>query len=375
MRPHIAVNTRLLLPGRIEGISRFAEEVLRRMVLAHPEVQFSFFFDRKYDNRFIFAENVTPYIILPQARHPMLWYTWFHITAKNKLNKLKPDVFFSPEFYLIDQKRIPQVAVFHDLAYEHYPEDISPWAARYCKKYSPYYAKLASHICTVSAYSKQDIMYHYQVSAEKISVVYNGASTAFSPLPLTLHDDIREKFTNGKPYFLFVGTIQPRKNIETLLKAFDRFKDEQPSEVKLLIVGRRGWHYREALETYQLMQHRDDVMFTGFVEDGELPALYAASLALCYIPYLEGFGIPLLEAMNCDTAILCSNVASLPEVVGEAAYQVDPFEIDQVVKGMQKLCTDPLYRTGLIVKGRTQRQKYNWDLTAHRTWSIISNFL
>ncbi len=375
MSPHIAVNTRLLIPDRIDGITRFAIEVLRRMVLAHPDVNFSFFFDRKYDEQFLFGENVTPYVIPPQARHPVLWYTWFHITAKRKFKKIKPDLFFSPEFYLIEQKEIPQIPVFHDLAYEHYPEDISPWAARYCKKYSPIYASLASHICTVSEYSKQDIIYQYQIPEDKFTVVYNGAGKAFSPIPSTLHEEIRRKFTNGHPYFLFVGTIQPRKNIESLFRAFDQYKEQYPSSTKLLIAGRKGWHYNEALEVYQLMQYRDDVIFTGFVEDVELPGLYSAAVALCYVPYLEGFGIPLLEAMYCDTAILCSNVSSIPEVVGDAAIQVDPFDITQIMKGLHSLDTDKALRTALIVKGRTQRKRFSWDITYNKIWSVISQYL
>jgi len=375
MQKHIAVNTRVLLSGKLDGIGRFAVEVLQRIVLANPEIQFSFLFDRPYDQQFIFNTNVTPYVIPPQSRHPVLWYIWFHHTVQYKLNQIKPDLFFSPEFYLSPLKHIPLIPVFHDLAYEHYPQDIPAWAARYCQKYSPYYASIAHHLITVSEYSKHDIITQYQLPEDKISVVYNGAGELFVPQPAEMLQKVRAKYAQDCRYFLFVGTIQPRKNIETLLQAFDVYKSRYPSTIKLVIAGRKGWNYQEAIEAYQLMQYRDEVVFTGYLEEKELPGLYAASIGLCYIPYLEGFGIPLLEAMYCDTAVLCSNMTAIPEVVGDAAWQVDPFDVEQIVVGMHTLAEDTATRSGLIVKGKKQREKFSWDKTAKRTWEVLSKHL
>ena len=373
--PCIAVNTRLLLPGRVEGISRFAAEVLQRLVKTHPEVQFHFFFDRAYDPGYVLGENVHPHVVFPQARHPVLWYLWFHQQLRIRLNKLQPDVFFSPEFYLSPGANVPQVPVFHDLAYEHFPEDIGKWAARYCQKYSPQYAELANHILTVSEYSRQDLVQQYGLSENKISVVYNGANESFHPVSLPTQQTVRDAYTEGSPYFLFVGTLQPRKNIAQLLKAFDQFKREKDSPVRLLIVGRKGWKYEEAMLTYEGMHFRDQVHFTGFVSDKELVKLYGSALALCYVPYLEGFGIPVLEAMACEVPVMCSNSSSLPEVAGEAALLVDPYSPEQMVTAMHRLALDEELRTSLIEKGKVQRQQFSWKESAEKVWEILERYL
>ncbi|MEO0473691.1 MAG: glycosyltransferase family 1 protein [Bacteroidota bacterium] len=375
MKGHIAVNTRLLLPGRVEGISRFAVEVLSRMVRRNPDIQFSFLFDRANDPAFVFGENVTPYVIPPQARHPLLWYAWFHGLARFKLGQLKPNLLFSPEFYLTTHPDIPQVPVFHDLAYEHYPKDIAPFASWYCRRHSPRFAHLASHILTVSSFSKQDLVQQYDLPEDKISVVYNGASDQFSPLPAEEQEKVRRKYSSGKPYVHFVGALHPRKNIDNLLKAFDQYKTETESPLQLLLVGRKGWQYQSALETYENMQHRDAVLFTGFVSDEELVRIYAASFALCYVPYLEGFGIPLLEAMHAETAIITGDRTSMPEVAGDAALFADPYEPASIAHCLRQLYETPKRRTELIEAGKIQRDRFSWDQTYEKVWTVLSRWL
>jgi glycosyltransferase involved in cell wall biosynthesis len=375
MSGHIAVNTRLLLTGRLEGISRFAYEVLKRMALRNPDVRFSYFFDRPFDSRFVFSDNVEAYVLPPQARHPVLWYLWFHQSAAAQIRALRPDLFFSPEFYLTSHPSIPQVSVIHDLAYEHYPKDI-PWMASwYCRHYSPLYARKAAHILTVSEFSKNDIMQRYQIEQNRISVVHNGASRSFFPIDELAQVQIRRKYTEGDPYFHFVGSIHPRKNVENLLRAFDLFKQTVSSPVKLLLVGRRGWHYEGAMRTFELMAHKDDVRFTGFVSDEELNRIYASSLGLVYVPYLEGFGIPILEAMHSETAVICSNITSMPEVAGDAALQVNPLEIGEIAGAMLKIYRNPLIRKDLIARGRIQRERFSWDITYERVWEVLSRYL
>ncbi len=368
---HIAVNTRLLLSHRLEGIGRFAFEVLSRMVQHNPDVHFSFLFDRKYAPEMVLGENVTPYVIPPQARHPVLWHTWFHFQLPRKLNRLKPDLFFSPEFYLTAHPKIPQIPVFHDIAYEHFPKDIPAFASWHCRRYSPRYAQRASHVLTVSEFCKKDIMDHYGLSADKISVVYNGASRHFFPTNDAQKTAIRAQYTEGKPFFHFVGAIQPRKNIERLLQAFDLFKEATASPAKLLLVGRKGWHYQGALETYEAMRHREDVRFTGYVSDEDLNGIYAASLGLCYVPYFEGFGIPILEAMHSETPVICSAVTSMPEVAGDAALLVDPYSPPAIADALGELWAKPVLRAELVARGKVRRETFSWDRTYELVWEAV----
>lgn len=372
---HVAVNTRLLLPGSMEGISRFAYEVLKRITRAHPEVRFSFLFDRPYDPAFVFGENVRPYVVPPPARHPLLWHAWFHAMVPWKLKQLKPQLFFSPELYLTNVRHLPQIPVFHDIAYEHDPHDLSPWAARYLLKYSPRYAHRAARILTVSEYSRQDLIQQYHLPADKVEVVYNGAGSHFQPVSQIQQQRVREKYTGGAPYFLFVGTLQPRKNVASLLQAFDRFRAELDGPVKLVLAGKKGW-LNEGMETvYMTMKHKEDVVLTGFVPDEVLPSLYSAALGLCFVPFVEGFGIPVLEAMACDTAVICSHTSALPEVAGNAALLVDPYQVESIAAAMKILASDPAERTALIIKGREQRQRFSWDRTADKVWRVLERFL
>lgn len=341
------------------------------MVKAHPETRFTFLFDRAYDESFVYADNVHPVVVPPPSRHPILWYIWFHQTLKFKLRKLKPDLFYSPEFYLTAAREIPQVSVIHDLAYEHFPEDVDKWAARYYKKYSPRYAHQARRILTVSEFSKQDIVSLYGIDPQKITVAPNACNDFFKPVSEEVKIATRKEFSDGKPYFYFVGTIQPRKNIERLLQAFDLFRERVGESIKLLIVGRKGWKYEGAMQAFEGMKYKDEVSFTGFVSDEELNRICASSVGLCYVPYLEGFGIPLVEAMYSETAIISSNITAMPEVVGDAALLVDPYQSEQIADKMLELYRSPQLRKQLIEKGAEQRQQFSWDRSAEIIWSVL----
>jgi glycosyltransferase involved in cell wall biosynthesis len=372
---HVVVNARLLLPHSTEGIARFATEVLRRMTTRHPEVRFSFLFDRPFDESFIFSSNVVPYVVSPPARHPLLWYAWFHQTTPRKVIALKPDVYFSPELYLCPYLRVPKVAVFHDVAYEHYPEILSWSHGWYLRHYSPIYQAAADHILTVSEFNRQDIHQVYGTPLDKLSVAYNGVSEGFHPLHAEAQQATRNRFAEGNPYFLFVGTMQPRKNLTRLLQAFDRFKSQWDTPMRLLIVGKPGFKHRELQQVYAQMTHRDAVTFTGRVSATDLNALYASALALTFVPLYEGFGLPIVEAMRAGTAVLCAQVSAMPEIYGEAAYGVDPLHVPQIAEGMAALYQDAGLRSRLIQQGFTQQAQFTWDRCYESAWAAVAQYL
>ncbi|MDX2245346.1 MAG: glycosyltransferase family 1 protein [Bacteroidia bacterium] len=374
-RPHIAVNTRLLLPGKLEGISRFGFEILKRLVVAHPEVRFTFIFDRKYDPAYIVGDNIKPLVVPPPARHPLLWHAWFHLAVPQVLNALKPDVFFSPELYLTNHRTIPQIPVMHDIGFEHNPDEVGGWAARYLRKYAPRYARRAAHILTVSDFCREDIAVRYGIDRSKISIAYNAAHARFVPLPEAEKRKARETYTEGLPYFHFVGTIQPRKNIENLLQGFDLFKIRTGHPMKLLIVGKRGWNYHAAAKAYEAMEYRDDVIFTGFLPDEALGPVYAASQGLCLVSWLEGFGIPVVEAMHAGIPVICSNRTALPEIVGDAALKVRPDSAEEISDAMTLLTYNEGVRNDLIKKGLIQTEKFSWEESSDIVWNILARYL
>ena len=367
----IVVNTRLLLKGKLDGIGWFSYETLKRITRSHPEHHFIFLFDRDPDPSMIFSDNITPLVLAPQARHPVLFWIWFELSVAGILRDLKPDLFLSPDGFLPLTGKTRKLAVIHDLNFAHYPQDL-PWLVRkYYNFFFPKFAAASDRIATVSWFSRNDLISTYGVPEDKIDVVYNGSDTAYTPLNTEEIIAVRENYTRGLPYFLFVGSLQPRKNIKRLLLAFDLFQSSASSPFILLIAGHRYWWTKELEETFQGMAHKKDVIFTGRLPQEILYKVMASATALTYLPYFEGFGIPILEAMACDVPVLTANITSLPEVAGNAALYADPFSAESIRQGMDRLASDPGLRKKLIEEGRIQRNKYSWDLTAEALWQSI----
>ena len=368
----IAVNTRLLLKDKLEGIGWVACETLSRIVKAHPDDEFYFLFDRKPDPKFIFAENVKPVVLFPQARHPFLYIVYFEISVRRALRKIKPDVFISTDAYLSLGSKTPQIAVFHDINFEHFPQDFPRIALWHYKRYFPKYARKASKIITVSEFSKHDIIEKYKVEPEKIHVAYNGANEGFKPISEDEKRQVRERYTFGCQYFMFVGSLHPRKNLARLFPAYDLFKERTGSDVKLLIVGEKRWWTEPIQKAYEAMRHKDDVVFVGHLQMNELHRVTAAALASVYVSYFEGFGIPIVEAYKCDVPVITSNVTSMPEVAGDAALLVDPFDIESIASALE-MVMDENVRNSLIEKGRIRRNDFSWDTAAEGWWSVVEH--
>lgn len=359
------------MAGRLDGIGRFADETLRILTSKHPEHQFYFYFDRKYDEKFIYNSNVNPVVLFPQARHPLLFLAWFEASLPLHFLHTKPDLFLSPDGFLSLTSNVKSVGVIHDLNFEHFPEDIPFLIRKYYSTMFPRFAQKASRIATVSEYSKSDIVETYSIEPSKIDVVYNGTGTIFKPLNSADQSLVRNEFSQGCAYFFFIGTLHPRKNLVNLFKAFDRFKQNDTRSIKLVLAGVRMWWTDEIKNAYEGMQYRDDVIFTGRVSDRKLATLMASALALTYVSYFEGFGIPILEAFHCDTPVITSNVTSMPEVAGNAAILTDPFSVPSIADAMQKIASDGVFRQKLIIDGREQRKKFSWEKTAEKLWGCI----
>lgn len=367
----IAVNTRFLLPAKMEGFGWYTYEVVRRMVQNHPEHTFLFFFDRAYDPAFLFGDNVQAVVLRPQARHPLLFRFWFNVSVKRALKKYKADVFFSPDGYLSLTSTVPQIGVIHDINFEHNPQDIPKGALKYLRHYFPLFARKATHLLTVSEYSRQDIVQTYGISAEKITVAWNGASEAFQVIGSAERAAIQTKYAEGNAYLLFVGALHPRKNVGRLLEAFERYKSLRPdSSIRLVIVGEKmfaGQHSHVKIPT-AVASH---IHFTGHLPLAELASVMAAADVFTFVPYFEGFGIPLVEAMRCGTPILAGNKTSLPEVAGDAALYCDPFSVDDILEKMLLICDDVSERERLSHLGLERSSLFSWDRSAALAWDVI----
>lgn len=368
----IAVNTRLLLPHRLDGIGWFASESLRRIVLSHPEHEFFFLFDRKPDPQFLFASNVKPLVLFPQARHPVLWYLFFEWSVTSALQRNKIDLFISPDGWTSLRTKVPTLTVIHDLNFEHASDFLRPSHQRYMRHFFPMFAKKASRIATVSEFSKQDISKTYNIDTDKIDVVYNGSHNNYRPCTEEVKRQTREEYSDGKPYFIYVGTISRRKNLANIMAAFDAYKElTHDREMNLIVVGSR-YHWDDDLAAvYDNMFHRDAVRFFGHVESDVLARMMSASVALVYASLFEGFGIPIVEAFNAETAVITSNVTSMPEVAGDAALLVNPTKVDEISNAMRRLVEEPGLREQLIERGRQRRTLFSWDRTASALWDSM----
>ncbi|RFP63492.1 glycosyltransferase family 1 protein [Hymenobacter lapidiphilus] len=370
---HIAVNVRFLLPGdKLEGIGRFTLETLRELVRQQPEHTFHFLFDRAFDERYLLGPNVVPHVLGPPARHPLLWLAWFEGAVARWLARHRPAVFLSPDGFTTLRTRVPRVTVLHDLAFEHFPQDVDWLVRAYYRTFTPRFARASARLVAVSEATKQDVVARYGIAPEKISVVYNAVDARFTPQSEPVQRATRERYAAGHPYYLFVGALQPRKNLQHLLRAFEAFKTATGSAARLLVVGRTAWKAGPIFEVYQGLRHRAAVHLTGRVTDEELVQLYAAARATCYVPYFEGFGIPVIEAQACGSPVITSNCSSLPEVAGSGgACLVDPFSVESITAGLVRVEESADYRQQLIAAGFRNGTRFSWAESARRLWQEI----
>jgi glycosyltransferase involved in cell wall biosynthesis len=367
----IAVNTRLLLPGKLEGLGRFTCETLQRITKAHPEHEFIFIFDRAYSPAFIFTENIIPVVAYPPARHPLLWYLFFEYGVNSVLKKYKADLFLSPDGWLSLRSDVPSIAVIHDLNFFHNRQWVGSLAGQYYDYFFPRYIRKASRIATVSEYSKNDISSQFNVPESLIDVVYNGVNQDLHPATEEIKSETRRKYTSGKPYFLFLGLVHPRKNLTRIIEAYNLFRRSCGSQIDLLVVGSTKYWTNDTEIAYKTSPYQEDIRFTGRLPEDELNAVVGSSLCLIYASLFEGFGIPILEAMQCHVPVMTSNVTSMPEVGGNAVYYVDPYSVHSIADGMSLIFRDEKLRHQLINKGLEQLKKFSWDNTAQRLWLTI----
>ncbi|MFT3843919.1 MAG: glycosyltransferase family 1 protein [Lacibacter sp.] len=371
----IAVNTRLLRKNKMDGIGWFTYNTLKYIVQKNPQIEFHFLFDSEIDESFIFGENVHSHVLFPPAKHALLNIIWFEWSVKRFLNKEKPDLFFSPDGILCLGWKGKQFGVIHDINFLHKPKDLKFSNRKYYNYFFPKYAKKAAGIATVSAYSKQDICSSYTIDENKVDVVYCGVNSFYHPVDAATVELTRRQFADGQPYFVFVGTLSPRKNVLGLMKAFDLYKKESGDKMKLLIVGWSMYKTDELVELKQQLQFGSDIIFTGRLGDDELNNVLASALCLVFVPFFEGFGIPVIEAMQCNVPVIASNVTSVPEVTGDAAILVDPENTTEIKDAMIRVVNDHELRLSLIEKGKQRKALFTWEKTAELLWQSISRIL
>jgi glycosyltransferase involved in cell wall biosynthesis len=367
----VAINCWILRNKNLDGIGYFTVNAISNLIKDHPEVHFQILCDKKFTEPYFDFKNVSKHKIFPPYRHPILYVLYMEMVMPFFLRKHRPDIFVSADGFLSLLSRTKQLSLIYDINFEHKPEDIA-WKNRiYFRFFFRKFARKAVRIATISEYSKKDIATFYNIDPKKIDNVSCGINSNFSPLTDKEIEATRARWSNGKPYYFFVGSMHPRKNIKRLIESFNLFKKNTGSDFKLLLAGSILWDKSEIEDAYTESDYKQDIIFTGRLSDEDLQKALGAAYALSFVPIFEGFGLPIVEAMQSGVPVICSNVTSMPEVAGNAALIVDPFQVESIANGMEQLYKDEGLRIRLIELGHIQKKKFSWTRTAGLLWDCI----
>lgn len=301
---------------------------------------------------------------------------WRYFSTPLKLKSMKQldivhDTYeIGPLSFKMPFKRIITV---HDLSPFLFPDTFSSSTVLLHKILFSKTLRSVDKIITVSESSKYDLVTHFNVSEDKIKVIFNGVDTKFRPLTKDIINEFLRTYNINFHFILYVGTLEPRKNLPTLLKAYHQLKKRNINH-KLVIAGKKGWKYQEIFETIDKLNLKDDIIFTGYVPENYLPALYNAADVFVYPSIYEGFGLPPLEAMACGTPVITSNTSSLPEVVGNAGIMVDPNNIDMLATAMYEVLSDDSLMKEMAKKGLDRAKLFDWKGCAAETLKVYEEF-
>jgi glycosyltransferase involved in cell wall biosynthesis len=361
----IAINARFTGQLVNEGYGRFTNGLLQAMANKYPGDEYVMMYDRPpLQSTAIHGRNITESVKGPAARHPLLWKIWYDVSMPSMARKAKADIIFSPDGFCSLSTSKPQVLAIHDLAFLHYPSGINNIYRAYYRYYTPQFIRKAKQIITVSEFSKQNILHHYPAARGKITVVQNAADKGFQPMGWHDREMVKDRVTNGQEYFLYVGAIHPRKNLINLLKGFSWFKNRHRSNMKLVLAGRMAWGNDDFEKQLQSYKYRNDVVLTGYLPDDQMQPLMAAAYSLIYPSYWEGFGLPVLEAMQSGVPVIASSNSSMPEVAGDAALYNEPADAEGWGKAMGTMYKDENLRSRLVIMGLDRAGKFSWEESA-----------
>ena len=361
--PRFGFNEKTGLPNRV-GSSEFCFQLLTSLHKIDKVNEYSIFLPVSPPADMPSVTEKWKYVVFRAKK------LWTLLGLSRKLLSYKDiGVFFSPTHYLPLRVPVKSVISILDVSYLYFPGLFKKKDLYQLKLWGGYSIRKATKIITISNSSKNDIIKAYGVKSEKVTVVYPGIKQISSIKQKELSmEDLKEKFGISSHYILFVGTLQPRKNIVKLIQAFSKITKQ---DIELVIVGKKGWQYEEILAAPEKFGIKTKVKFLDSVSDSDLPLIYKKALCFVLPSLYEGFGLPILEAMQYGCPVLTSNVSSLPEAGGDAAVYFNPEDIDEIASKIEDVISDPKLREEMIKKGYNQIKKFSWEKTARETLAIL----
>lgn len=372
---NILADIRLLSRGGSSGIEEYTQELFRALLKMDRENKYAYFYNG-------LRKAALP-AFLKNTGEVIDWHIpnkvldlGARILNEPKLERLLDfDLVFSPHFTILSSSR-PRVITFHDLSFVHHPDFFSRrntvwhWLQNYKEQ-----AAQAEKIIAVSKFTKSDLVRHLGIAPEKITPIYSGISAAFRALPRGSDALQRFLFAHNlhKPYILFMGTLEPRKNINALTRAFELLKEDPAfRDMELVIAGRPGWLYHDILKTIHRSPVREDIRLLGRIYGSDRVFLYNAASLFVYPSFFEGFGFPPLEAQMCGVPVIASNRTSLPEILGNSAALIDPWRIGELADTMKEVLMTPRVAKKLVQLGLTNAARFNWEKTARETLDVFN---
>ena len=368
----IGIDASRALRARRTGTERYALELIRHL-LALPEAgehQWRLYTDVPVEAGY-FLQRTDPartleLVVLPANR------LWTHRALAAEITRRRPDVLFVPSHVLpfLPGRLPPCVVTVHDLGYCHFPEAHTRRQRLYLEAGTRWNAAAATTIIAVSEATAADLSRCYGTASHKIRVIYEAAG---EPLPITTADSVRMQATLGlaRPYGLFVGTLQPRKNIGRMVRAYASLCESVGVSWDLVLAGGLGWHAERVGAEIAVAGHSEAIRLPGYIDERLLPALYHNALFFAYPSLFEGFGLPILEAQSYGVPVLSSTHSSLPEVAGDAALLVDPTDEQAIADAMLRLSRDAALRQRLIEAGYANVRRFSWEKAARETLAVL----
>jgi len=324
----------------------------------------------------LFANGDIPDFDAPNVRTVRYRNRVQHLAIQLELPKLlaenRIDILHGPNFYLPLRGKTPMAVTIHDLSSQFFPGQHS-FKHRLSQKFLRPSMKKAERIIAVSEFTSQEIGRYCPSAEGKIRVVHNGVGENFVPAGDVAKAEIVQRYGLPDRFALFVGTLEPRKNVGHLIEAFGKASNIE--DLKLVIAGGKGWLYDEIFESVKKLGLEDRVIFPGYIPSEDLPALYSSAEFFCYPSIYEGFGLPVLESMACGTPVLTSFNSSMSEVAGEAALLADPMDIDSISEGISKLASEEELRKNLAERGLWRAKKFSWKSCATKTLDIYREIM